>query len=961
MNNWSLIQNESLEEHDTQAYRWKNRTNGLEILHLKNSNPELFAAYIFATPPENNKGIPHILEHLVFCGSDKFRIKDPFIELAKGSVNSFYNAMTYPDKTVFPFATVHRKDFFNILAVYTDAVFHPLLRREAFLQEGVRIYRESDKIKTGGVVFNEMLGSYAAHETIISEYSSRMLFSDICVKYDSGGEPADILTLGYDELRAYYHRYYTPANCRFFLFGDIEIEPVMEFLDCTISVAASENIHVNTAVFQRKWTSSRRFYIPGPADGGTSVALNWLVGRPADTRLLMQMELVSEILLGNHESPVYKLLVESGLGQDLSAACGLESDGPEMAFSIALRGLKDKRKLKTFETLVFSRLSSLAAGDIKTEIIRSSFEKYEFRKREVRGGYPAGFRMMNRMLRTVFSPDDPFEALRINSVLQDMRKRIYDDVGYISKCISERILANRHYNTVMVYPSRNFPASGRFIQTVAIKLYRQNSRQYDSDNLLFRRYCREKQTRSGQVPSLTLADISGNIINREKEDSCCSVETIGDIPVHFLEAETNGIIYFDLAFSCAGLEDNLKQLLPMFGRMLCTNPTAKRSREKVLSDIDELSGGIYTFTETSRIIGTKDKGEYFFIRLPVLFQKTEPALELLADLILSSRIESKHLCEYILDEQKNDILSSVLPSGNIFASLASASLIDTIMKQEEDWRGISQYLFLEKTGPEIVFEKIKKISTVLFSKQRLNIQVCSPGKNIARCREALRNFISLLKPGQISIGLGEMTDLTEKKWTAYELDSEMAFSALSFRCPAIEESDYAEYLFSSHYLANKLLWEEIRLNSGAYGANAGLNGAEGIFTLSSFRDPHVAFSLKTFREVFHTMLLEFPAASEMEKNIISIIGEDIRPMVPEEKSMIFFRRRLYGVSSDIRRNKINALLDLKPDSIKNALEHMVRDVSENSAGAVLAGKKDLAELSKSCNGFPRRWKKIRVL
>ena len=371
LHGFTVLSVNKISEYKGRGIRLRHDVTGADVYHFHNDDKENLFSFAFKTPAADNSGVAHILEHCVLAGSEKYPIKDPFLSMMNGSMNTFLNAMTYPDKTVFPAASTVERDYFNLMSVYADAVFFPLLREEMFMQEGVRFEPQDDGTALpSGVVFNEMKGAYSNHDSIAAEYSYRFMFPDNPYKYDSGGEPAEIPTLTYQEFKDYHARYYHPSNCRIFLYGNIDTASQLEFLQnealCRFSGTAEPAEDIG---FQKDWDSPRTETVTSPyssdedEEAGATLTLNWKCGSTEDSINILEFEVLTEALIGNMGAPLYKSVVESGVGEDLSPVSGLDTDLREMVFSVGVRGSSIEKR-EEFEQLIMGELKKLAETGI---------------------------------------------------------------------------------------------------------------------------------------------------------------------------------------------------------------------------------------------------------------------------------------------------------------------------------------------------------------------------------------------------------------------------------------------------------------------------------------------------------------------------------------------------------------------------------------------------------------------
>ncbi|MBT3271817.1 MAG: peptidase M16, partial [Spirochaetales bacterium] len=447
-----------IKEYASKGLLLEHEASGCNAYHLSNDDKENLFAFVFRTPPSDNTGAAHILEHSVLSGSRGFGVKDPFIALMKGSVNTFLNAMTYPDKTVFPAASTVPKDYFNLLRVYGDSVFFPLLKKEIFHQEGRRfVLNDSGELEVDGVVFNEMKGNYSNHESIVGEWSYRSLFPESPYRFDSGGEPQAIVDLTYQDFLNLHALWYHPSNCQIFLYGNIPTEKSLGFIEENF-LSEFTRKEIDTSIpFQPPFSSPMELVLSSPLakddspDGKATVTLNWIVGNIDDAYRVLCLEVLSEILLGNSGSPMQKAIVESGLGEDLSPVSGLDTDTRELVFSFGIRG-SDPERIKPFEELVMGELRKLAEEGLPSDAISGALRRVEFRNREIRGGVPFGLRLMGKTLRGWLHGKEPETSLEFSPWMEKLKKDAAVD-GFFERFITSIFLENSQRSIVTVLPS----------------------------------------------------------------------------------------------------------------------------------------------------------------------------------------------------------------------------------------------------------------------------------------------------------------------------------------------------------------------------------------------------------------------------------------------------------------------------------------------------------------------------
>ena len=587
------LESRDLPDYNGTGTRYRHEASGAEVFHLANEDPENMFAFAFATYPEDSTGVAHILEHTVLSGSERFPVKDPFLQLLKGSVNTFLNAMTYPDKTVYPAASPVAKDLFNMMKVYGDAVFFPLLKGELFRQEGHRLQFDGDgSLERTGIVYNEMKGNYSSHDSVVGERCFQSLFPDTVYRHDSGGDPAIIPQLTYEQFTAFHRRYYHPSNARIVLYGNIPAAEYLEFLHTEFLSRFEAQSPIAPPARQPRWTAPRLVEATYPLEGvddlsrRSSVTVNWLLFPVTDARRILATAVLSDILLGHSGSPLTKALVDSGIGQDLSPVVGLEVELHEAVFSVGLRGTDGGRK-DEIEALVFDTLRRLADEGVPTDTIEGSLRRVEFGNREMKGG-PNGLRVMGRALRGWMYGGGPMDALDFGRYIAELREALVADGRLFEKMIVELLLDNPHRSTVVVRPDaeqlkRESRALERELNELneSLSVEDRGRIEGDSKDLTALQETPDDPAALADIPFLRLADIP-----REVRTVPYDTATLpnGSASLYLHKEFTNGILYLDVAFDFGALSPREESLLNLLGAAYTEvglPGTAPRSAQRV--------------------------------------------------------------------------------------------------------------------------------------------------------------------------------------------------------------------------------------------------------------------------------------------------------------------------------------------------------------------------------------------
>lgn len=952
---------DDIAEYRGTGIRLTHEKTGLDLYHMLNDDKENLFSFVFKTPSDDDSGVAHILEHCVLAGSKKYPIKDPFLSMMNGSMNTFMNAMTYPDKTVFPAASTVRKDYFNLMSVYADAVFFPLLRREIFMQEGIRFEPAADgSAAPGGVVFNEMKGAYSNHDSITAEYSYRHLFPDTAYRFDSGGEPAAIPSLSYEDFLEFHRKYYHPSNCRVFLYGDIDTESQLEFLDKEVlsgfsgTAAAAPDI-----LIQDSWNSPVKARVTSPladgeaAEADATITLNWKCGSTEESVDILKFEILTEALLGNMGAPLYKAVVESGIGEDLSPVSGLDTDLREIVFSVGVRG-SDVEKEEVFEHLIMNELKKLSENGIPEDVLNGALHKVEFRNKEIKGGAPFGLRLMGRSLKGWLHGAEPSKTMGFAGAMKKLRAELADNPQCFEQLIDRWFIENNHRLTLSVEPDtehnrRMEDEVSRSIEA-ARKGFGPEQLEEEKNRLdAFRAFQDNADTEEAQsvMPSLDLDDIPHKIRTIMTE----TTELTGR-PLYLHDLFTNGIVYIDFAIDIRDISDEEGMLLPFLSRMICSSGLPGMSYDQVALQLALKTGGLYTFLESSQTAGgAEERKDYLFFRLKTLEQDLDESFELASDLFLKSEISDPVRVKDLLFEMRNDFKSSIIPSGHSYCAVKAGAEFDRVMEREDEWRGSRQLLYLndltsdaEKVIPGIC-ESLEKLRVRLFAKSRVSFNITCDGDYFEPVKSKISDFIGRLPDGSAP----EFDKADLKKEPSFNLGSisvpsSVCFSAVTMPSARLGTEMHAWESLLAHLMKTNELWEEVRMKNGAYGVYASVNGTEGLITVSTYRDPEPGRNISAFSSALHSAAKGRYSESDLMKAIITVVGRDTKPMSPAEESLIGFRRELYLISDEIRQHKREAMLSCTAEKLVEAAVSLINTLPE-AVSVVMGPENVLADIA----------------
>jgi Zn-dependent M16 (insulinase) family peptidase len=988
---FEIIESLPLPELEARGVWARHIKTGAEVFHVVNGDRENLFAFAFATPPEDNTGAAHILEHSVLCGSVSYPLKDAFLVLAQGSLQTFLNAWTFPDKTVYPASSVNEQDYFNLMGVYGDAVFRPLLSEWAFLQEGVRLTLSPKESSGGetltytGVVYNEMKGAYSSLDAYAGLWSSRVLLPGTPYDFESGGDPEFIPDLSWEGLKAFHRSRYAPGNCRVFLAGNIPTETQLAFLDERFfgpGGGASASGRMPPIPRTPRWTGPRSFRIPCPAGGDSkpTVLLSWLCGDALDGEETMALAALTEILLGHDGSPLTRRLIESGLGEDLSPVSGLEGEIRETIFCAGLRGV-DKGKGHAVETLILETLGQLAEEGISPEEIEAALRGMEFSNREIRrSGGPWSLVWMRRALKGWIHGAAPWNGLLFSPGFEALKKKITPhhrdrgETGYFEGLIKRYLLDNPHRAFITIEPEEGYlekkegelAARLREKERALSEAEKRAIREKNAELTEIQEKADSRETLA-LIPHLSRKDLSPEIdmIPRNLWDA-------GGVPALTHELYTNGISYADLAFPLDILPPEDYPWLPFFSRVVVSVGLPGMDYAEVSSLLARTAGGLNAILETgSTAPGTPQAvpcpggvfdlagRDWIIYRLKALDEKMGPSLDLALRLITEADFSDQRRIRDLALEMKNEGDASIAPGGHSYASGRSGRCFSRSRAVDEIWSGLGQIEFAHRLAEMDTREIITKLRAI----RETLVQRGGLAANLTGSAGALEASLGFLRQGFRGFGpprprhprsaeAGPFFGLSEgprasraggRGAEVYLSPSlQVGFAALSFSAALYGSPEHAAELVLAHGLSTGALWEDIRMKGGAYGAFAHPDGLEGVFSFSTYRDPNPLRSLERFSSILKQGADQGGAPGSpwdeenLVKGIIGCYARETRPRTAAEKGFVDFLRFLYGIGDEARRGKLEGLIGLEAEQIAGAERRL--GLEEGSCPVVLAGR-----------------------
>src|SRR5512139_3960858 len=646
---FDLVKEQNIPELNAVAKLYVHKRTGARLLSVLNDDENKVFSINFRTTPKDATGVAHILEHSVLNGSEKYPVKEPFVELLKGSLATFVNAMTYPDKTCYPVASQNVQDFYNLVDVYMDAVLHPLISEQTLMQEGwhYEIDDPSAPLSYKGVVFNEMKGAYSSPDGILETRAIESLFPKHIYGVDSGGDPRHIPDLTYENFKGFWETYYHPSNAFIYFYGNDDPDTRLKLMEGYLKDYKKKKVK-SVVPLARPFKRPKKVEFPYDAGGDTEIdnkhylVVNWKLPDTSDPVLNFSLRILGHILIGTPASPLKKALMDSGLGEDL-AGLGTEADLRQIIFSTGLKGTR-KRHAKKIEKLIFDTLESLVREGIDPDTVAASMNTIEFRLRENNtGGYPVGLALMLRVLTTWIHDEDPFKLLAFEGPHNEIKRRLAEDPRYFEKLIQAHLLDNVHRTTLRLTPD---PELGRrFEEEEQARLEKIRGTLDESQiaelventkRLKLRQETPDSAEALESLPVLKLEDL-------DKKNKSIPIEelTIQDTPVLYHDLFTNGIVYLDLGFDLHALPKDQLPLTEIFARALLEMGTTSEDYVKLSQRIGKSTGGIHGSGITATTLGSRESIAQLFLRGKATVGQVPELLNILKDILLSVNFDNR--------------------------------------------------------------------------------------------------------------------------------------------------------------------------------------------------------------------------------------------------------------------------------------------------------------------------------
>ncbi len=943
---FTLIKDQTIPEINAHAKLFRHDKSGAELLSIENSDENKAFGISFRTPPADSTGVAHILEHSVLCGSRKYPVKEPFVELVKGSLNTFVNALTFPDKTSYPVASQNVKDLYNLIDVYLDAVLYPRITPQIFMQEGWHYELDAPDapMTFKGVVFNEMKGAYSSPDSLLNRLSQQALFPDTTYGADSGGDPEVIPNLTYQQFKSFHETYYHPSNAMLFFYGDDDPTERLRYLNEWLNEFDRKPAAAEIGL-QERFAAPKNVVAAYDAGENSDLAkkglmtINWLLTEGNHAEDVLGWLMLHHILVGTAASPLRKALIDSGLGEDVTGG-GLEYELRQLCFSTGLKGIAPEDAGRV-EEVIFSTLTALSQAGIEPEMIEAAVNTTEFSLREQNtGGFPRGLALMFTALTTWLHGNDPIEPLAFEKPLQAIKARLQAGERYFERLIGEMLLENPHRATVLLRPDAEFGKQRKAAEDARLAQAKAAMTPAEIEAIVgqTQELKRMQETPDSPealatIPMLTLADL-------DRQNTLIPTEALkhGYTEILHHDLFTNGIVYLDLAFDIHTLPQELLPYAPLFSRALLNIGTETEDFVKLQQRIGCKTGGIWPTFVNSAIFGQDTSAARLVLRGKATVAQTDHLLDILHDILLTVKLDNQERFKQLVLENKARKESSLIPSGSQVAGTRLSAHFHESGWFSEQTNGVSSLFFtrqladdVEKNWPSVL-EKLEAIRQIAVNRNALLCNVTVDRENWNLVLPKLTQFVDMLPAAPMNSAI--WTPETFASNEGLTIPTQVNYVAKGANLYAAGYRHHGSISVITNYLRTTWLWEKVRVQGGAYGGFCWFERRSGVFTFASYRDPNLLATVENYDQTAHFLRNADISDEELTKNIIGVIGQIDDYQLPDAKGYTAMMWHLLGERDEDRQRVRNEVLSTTTKDFR-AFADVLEQVNQQGLVVVL--------------------------
>lgn len=947
---YEIVEERPIEDIASYGYILRHKKSGARVCVIANDDDNKVFSIGFRTPPEDETGVPHIIEHTTLCGSDKFPVKDPFMELAKGSLNTFLNAMTYPEKTLYPIASYNDQDFKNLMDVYLDAVFHPNITKyqEIFMQEGWHYELESEDapLIINGVVYNEMKGAYSSPDEVLETAIEAALFPDNTYSKNSGGNPDHIPELTYEAYLDFYHKYYHPCNSYIYLYGDMDVEERLDWMDRNY-LSQFGPAEIDSSIEKQKPFDEIRYIETeypitddDPEENNTYLSYNKVVADVLDRELYQAFSVLDYVLVSAPGAPIRQALIDAGIGQDVYGS--FEDGMLQPFFSIVAKNANEEDQ-ERFVTIIEETLQKLVKEGLNQDALLAGINSTEFRFREADyGQFPKGLLYgLQCMESWLFDDKKPFIHLECLDTLQFLREQM--NTGYFEKLIQKYLLDNTHGAVVTVVPKKGLNKVREDALAEKLAAYKATLSPEEIKKLVeqthhLHQYQEEPSADEDlrKIPMLGRKDMRKEAMLFHNEEM-----KAGNIPVVMHEIATNGIDYMTLMFECGDIPQEDIPYLGLLKSVLGYVNTSNYEYADLANAINIYTGGIssgisvYPDLQKTGSVCVK-----YEVRIKVLENNLKDAMALVDEILTTSDLEDTKRLGEIIAQVKSRLQVNLSSSGNVVAAMRALSYQSRYAFYQDATLGIAYYQLIQKldeqmkTDPKQVVDKMKTLVAKVFVQNRLLVSFTGTKAAYEKAQPLFVQYFGRLPEGTKA---GDMAVIEFSKKNEGFMDaSQIQYVARggNFKNHGYTYSGTLKIL--KMILSYEYLWINIRVKGGAYGCMSSfLRTGESYFV--SYRDPNLGKTNEIYEKIPEFVKNFDPDERDMTKYIIGTFGSLDTPMNPEAKGSRSMSAYLQHITYEDIQKERDDILNATPEDIRK-LADVIAAILEDDCFCVVGNE-----------------------
>lgn len=935
--------------------------SGARHIHISHPDEENAFAVMLKTVPKDDSGVAHILEHTVLCGSEKYPVRDPFFSMMKRSLNTFMNALTASDWTMYPFATQNKKDFYNLMSVYLDAVFFPKLDRLSFKQEGHRLEIDPDGNPSGegrlvfkGVVYNEMKGAMSSPDQIMGHALLNALYPDTTYSYNSGGDPAKIPDLTHEQLILFHQRHYHPSNAYFYTYGHLPLFSHLAFIEENI-LSRFKRISPDTDVAsQPHWTQPRTatyFYPIDRSENSTrkcQFCVAWLTADIRDSFDVLVLSVLEQVLIGNSGSPLRKALMDSGLGSTLSDGSGYNSENKDTMFCCGLKDVAEN-DADAIEQIIYDTFTDLSRNGIDRRLVDSAIHQIEFHRKEVTNTpYPYGLKLLLRFCGDWLHDGDPAAILEFDALLDRFFREL--DSGLLEDRIRSFFIDNPHRVRLLLKPDVEMAEKMAKTETERLENIQRQATRQDLESLsadaaaLMR--LQESDEDVSFLPTLELTDIYPDIrfVNAPRSVSTPAMDCYTQ--------PTSGIFYFTAAVGLQGLPPDLVPLVPFFCYAMPRTGTQTCDYVEVSRRIDQFTGGMgFSANAATRF---SDPSAACIPMLSFsgkcLSRNIEKMFDIFKTLVCEYSFSDLPRLKSLLLECRSDMESAVVHNGHRLAISLAARNFSDANALNETWHGVHQLKLMKQLTEDINEERLQslsadlcRIAAILFFQQNFKTALIGEPSDIDTAEAQVRSFLSGLEkndPGDFNAPAIKRSQMMP--YEGWSTATAVSFVAKAFETRRMNHPDAPVLAVISKLLKTKFLHREIREKGGAYGGFSMYQLENGLFYYGSYRDPHIVNTLWVYEAAADFIQNGAYTDEDIKEAILMVCADFDHPDSPGPAATKAFYRKLIGLTDELRRSFKANLLQVTRDRVLSAAKNYFGTNQGPAAIAVISNDDKLA-------------------